>query len=150
MDKHLENIDIILEHITSLITSTSDQQLLEQLGIGHSQYKILNQFNGDEIIRQNIIATSLGQTEASISRQLKIMNLKGLITRSYDHSNSKAKVVTLTLLGHRMKLAARDIINQQNTELLADMDTKDQIFFLHNIQLIHDNLCNNSNHNKYL
>jgi len=150
MTEPSDNIDIILEHITSLLTSRYDQLLLEQLGIGYSQYKILIQFEENNIVRQNIIARSLGQTEASITRQIKILIHKGLVTRSHDPKNKKTKIVTLTLLGRRVQHAAKDIITKHNHNLLIDFDNKDQLKLSSHLAVLHKQLCPVDNHNYYL
>jgi DNA-binding MarR family transcriptional regulator len=150
MNKQPENIDIILEHITSLLTTKYDQLLIDQLGIGYSQYKLLIQFESDEIIKQNTMATSLGQTEASISRQVKILNLKGLITRSFDPKNRKTKVVLLTKLGHTIKEAARDFILNQNRDFLSVLESKDKLKLSSNLEKLHLKLCSNNKHNQLL
>ena len=144
-----ENIDIILEHITSLLTNKYDQLLLKELGIGYSQYKLLVQFKGDRIIKQNIIAKNLGQTEASITRQIKILSLKGLITRDRDPKNKKVKVVILTLLGHRIQQATRNIIIRQNHDFLVDLEAKGQLKLLFNLNKLHNRLCLEDNHKYY-
>ncbi|HUY53425.1 MAG TPA: MarR family winged helix-turn-helix transcriptional regulator [Candidatus Dormibacteraeota bacterium] len=141
-----ENIDIILEHITSLLTSKYDQLLLEQLGIGYSQYKILNQFEDNQISKQNIIARNLGQTEASITRQIKILSKKGLITRGIDPNNRKTRIVTLTFLGRRIQQATRDIVNKQNHDFLFGLENKDQTRLLFDLNKLHNQLCLKNNH----
>ena len=123
--------------------------LLGQLGIGYSQYKLLVQFKGDRIIRQNIIADNLGQTEASITRQIKILSLKGLITRDIDLQNKKVKVVILTLLGSRIQQAARDIIIKQNNDFLVDIEAEDQTKLLFNLNKLHHQLCLANDHKYY-
>ena len=150
MINELENVDLILEHITSLLTSRFDQLLLEQLGIGYSQYKVLLLFSGDNIIKQNLIAKNLGQTEASISRQLKIMTSKGLITRIYDPKNSKSKIVNLTLLGQRIRMAAKDIVLRQNAAIFEEIQTKNQLSMNQGLEELHSYLCRVGKHNHSL
>lgn len=150
MNKHPQNIDIILKHITSLLTTKYDQVLLDQLGIGYSQYKLLIQFKTGEIIKQNSMATSLGQTEASISRQVKILHLKGLITRSYDPKNRKTKVVVLTKLGHTIKETAKGIIANHNRDFLSVLNSKDRSRLLSDLDKLHSQLCKASNHSQLL
>jgi DNA-binding MarR family transcriptional regulator len=141
-----ENIDIILEHITSLLTSKYDQLLLEQLGVGYAQYKILIQFENNQIKQQNIIAKNLGQTEASITRQIKILSKKGLITRGIGPNNRKTRIVTLTFLGRRIQQAARDIVNKQNHHFLIGLERKDQVRLLSDLNKLHNQLCLRNNH----
>ncbi|HEY5267908.1 MAG TPA: MarR family transcriptional regulator [Candidatus Saccharimonadales bacterium] len=142
MSQPLENIDIKLEHISSLLASKYDNLLFEKLGISYSQYKVLVQFRESSIIRQNIIAKGLGQTEASITRQLHILNSKGLISKSYDPKNRKVRVVTLTRLGRKIKLAAENIIIKQNYSLFNNNP-----ILLNDLNMLHSSLCEVDKHN---
>jgi DNA-binding MarR family transcriptional regulator len=141
-----KNIDILLGHITSLLTSKYDLILTQEIGISYSQYKILAQFTGSSIIRQKTIAMSLGQTEASISRQIGIMSANGLIHRTYDPDNKKSIVVTLTHTGKVIKERTGNLISNQNTNLLHKINTKTKKELLENLSKIHGQLCLN-NHN---
>jgi DNA-binding MarR family transcriptional regulator len=68
-----------MHHLAQLLTSEADQILLERFGIGFSQFKILLCLEQHAGIPQNKIASDLNQTEASISRQISIMQKKGMI-----------------------------------------------------------------------
>lgn len=150
MTTDFTNIDILLEHITSLLTNRLDQLLREQLGVGYSQYKVLLLFTGENIIRQKTIAKSLGQTEASISRQLKIITLKGLITRAYDPNNTKTKIVTLTLLGQRIRLAAKDIVSVETKTIFNIGNSKNLQLLISGLETLHTCLCDTINHSHNL
>ena len=141
MNFEQNNIDIILEHITSLLTTRYDSILLNQLGVSYSQYKVLSQFSENIIIRQKTIAENLGQSEASISRQLKIMNNRGLISKSYDPDNKKTIIINLTLQGLRIKKSADGIIQSQNVRTLDKINLKDQTKLLANLNKIHLLMC---------
>jgi DNA-binding MarR family transcriptional regulator len=136
-----KNIDVLLEHITSLLTSKYNLVLSNELGISYSQYKVLVQFSGNSIIRQKTIAKFLGQTEASISRQLGIMDVNGLIHKTYDPDNRKSIIVTLTQKGHTVKNSAENIVLRENSTSLRKVSAKDQKLLTKNLTKIHDQIC---------
>jgi len=146
MPKNSKNIDILLEHITSLLTSKYDLVLSQKLGVSYSQYKVLVQFSGNSIIRQKTIAKSLGQTEASISRQLSLMSSNGLIHKSYDPDNRKTIIITLTQKGQVIKTNADNIIVKENGTSLRKVNNKDLKILTKNLSKIHDQICG-ANHN---
>src|SRR5487761_1124155 len=86
------NINYLLLHLAAVIGKQSDQVLQEQLGIGLSQYKILLVLEWNPRIQQKSISDSLGQTEASISRQIKLLKKKGLLTTKADPANKRKHV----------------------------------------------------------
>lgn len=73
-----------LEHVSSLFVKQLDQILLEQLGIGYAQFKILRVLSDSAYLGQRQIADELGQTEASISRQVKLLQSDGLVQTRTD------------------------------------------------------------------
>ncbi len=54
----------LLQHIGTILERQFDQALMEQLGIGTSQYRILLALEAHPSISQKHLATNLGQTEA--------------------------------------------------------------------------------------
>jgi DNA-binding MarR family transcriptional regulator len=92
-------ISYLLQHLASVIGKDVDQTLQEQLGIGFSQYKILMVLEWNPRVQQKAIAQSLGQTEASISRQIKLLESKSLITTKIDQNNKRVRISTPTILG---------------------------------------------------
>ena len=67
------NTGFVLQRLAFLLSKQSDQVLQEQLGIGFSQFKILMVLGWNPSVRQRHIAEKLEQTEAAVSRQLKLL-----------------------------------------------------------------------------
>jgi DNA-binding MarR family transcriptional regulator len=141
VQKITENTDIILQHNSSLLTNRSNQLLLEQLGISYSQYRLLLQLNETKQINQNMVAINLGQSEASITRQIKILMSKSLIIRLIDPDNRRSRTLKLTNLGIRIKDAAIKIINDSNSELFRSFDRKSIKQFNTYLNQLHSELC---------
>lgn len=106
------SLTYLLHHLAAVLGKQSDQILQEQLGIGLSQYKILMVLEWNPRIQQKAIAESLGQTEASISRQIKLLKTKGLLTTKTDPSNRRRHMSLPTPLGMQVTEAAATLLKR--------------------------------------
>jgi len=134
-------LDYILQHITSLLTRDTDQVLLEQLGIGYAQYKLLRVLFDEVPKKQRFIANSLGQTEASISRQIDILIDKQLVTKTTDPNNKRVRLVLITSKGKNIVSATHTVMNRYHTSLLSDFPEKQQLELLKRLDYLHDSIC---------
>jgi DNA-binding MarR family transcriptional regulator len=100
-----------LHKLAFLLEKTSDTELKNQLGIGFAQYKVLEAVNQNMLARQNMVAQMLDQTEASISRQVKILQKKGLITITEVMGNRRAKELSLTEIGDEIVSSAEHVLD---------------------------------------
>ncbi len=106
------NLSYLLNHLAAVISKQSDQALQEQLGIGLSQYKILMVLEWNPRVQQKAIASSLGQTEASISRQIKLLKAKGQLVSKVDPQNRRKHITAPTPLGMQVTEAAGNILRR--------------------------------------
>lgn len=95
-----------LHNFSALLARESDQILQERLGIGLSQYKILAAVEHNPRAQQRQFAIELGQTEASVSRQVKLLLKNGLITSKRNPNNRREHLTELTAKGVRVTEAA--------------------------------------------
>src|SRR6476660_9398443 len=95
-------IHSVIHHLSAVFSRESDQILQEQLGIGLSQYKILNTLVENSAMQQRHIALELGQTEASISRQIKLLQNKNMVETMRNPINRREHITTLTPRGERV------------------------------------------------
>src|SRR5688572_26812483 len=107
-----KNITYLVAHLASVINKQTDQALQEQLGIGLSQYKILMVLEWNPRIQQKAIADSLGQTEASVSRQIKLLKSKNLLVAKADPQNRRRHITAPTPVGMQLTEAATDVIRR--------------------------------------
>ena len=114
---------LLLQTATSLARS-SDALLFDQLGIGFSQFKILYVLQAKPHCRQKEIALELGQTEASISRQLKIMYEDGLIQVRQRPDNRREHITVLTKRGERVCAQAVMILNHHHNNVFSRLSQK--------------------------
>lgn len=135
------NLAYLVEHLAAVIGKQSDQVLLEQLGIGLSQYKILMVLEWNPRVQQKTIADSLGQTEASISRQIKLLNGKGLLSARPDPNNRRKHITTPTTLGMQVTEAASAILRRSFGPEYASLGEDQLIQLIAGLQNLHDIVC---------
>ena len=122
----LSSIVDIIERLAFRIERQSDQILLEQLGIGFSQYKIIHVLEANPQFKQKQIAKILGQTEASISRQIRLMRLSGLIVSVINPEHKREHITNLTIKGIKLRDAANNILAKLHTNIIGEMSDKKQ------------------------
>ncbi len=122
-----KELDVItkIQRLAFRIERHADQILLEKLGIGFSQFRIIHELERNPKAKQNQIARALGQTEASISRQVKIMRADRLMITSINPSNKREHITTLTPKGIRIKDAATESLEKLYKNIIEDLSVKD-------------------------
>jgi MarR family transcriptional regulator for hemolysin len=135
------DLGTLLHHLVSLMSRESDQTLQEQLGIGISQYKILTTLHEHPHVQQRIIATTLGQTEASISRQIKILTEKGMLVALKNPNNRREHLADLTPRGLRMIEAAEHVLQNYHDKFFSGLADKQQSQLLEQLFSLHRNVC---------
>ena len=116
-------IGYLLQHTATILMRQSDQVLQERLGIGIAQFRILFMLQQSPNVQQRKIAERLGQTEASISRQIKLLYEKGLLGVRVNPKSRREHITILTAKGVKMTEAALEVLEQYHTpmfDLLAD------------------------------
>jgi DNA-binding MarR family transcriptional regulator len=108
----INNLNYLMHHLAAVLNKQSDQILQEQLGIGLSQYKILMVLEWNPYVKQKTIAESLGQTEASVTRQIKLLKAKGLIATKISPSNKRVHQNQPTPLGMQVTEAADSLLKK--------------------------------------
>lgn len=135
-----------LHHLVSIMSHESDQLLLEQLGIGLAQYKILRVVHARPRIQQRAIANELGQTEASISRQVKLLHGSAMLMSFINPHNQREHLTDLTEKGIRTVVAAESIISTYHQNLISDFSGKQLQQFNELLQRLHDAACATDTH----
>jgi DNA-binding MarR family transcriptional regulator len=130
-------IHTLLHHLSAVFGRESDQILQEQLGIGLSQFKILAALQENPASQQKHIAFLLGQTEASVSRQVKLLQNKGMIETTVNPSNRREHITTLTLKGVRIIEAAQNVLANYQVGSLEHMPEKQQTQLLELLARVH-------------
>lgn len=135
------NLIYLVQHLSSVIAKQADQVLQEQLGIGLSQFKILMVLEWNPRVQQKAIADSLGQTEASISRQIKLLESKGLIATKLDPQNRRKHLTAPTLVGMQITEAASAILRRNFGPEFAAMGEDQLLQLITGLQKLHSVIC---------
>ncbi len=137
----INNLGYLLQHVASLTGKQSEQVLQERLGIGLSQFKILRVLQANPYIKQREIATNLGQTEASISRQVKLMLDDGLLHSTVSPKNRREHITVPTQKGLKLTTAAMDALAQYHTPTFATLSEKQREQMQTILEIIHTKVC---------
>jgi DNA-binding MarR family transcriptional regulator len=135
------NLSYLVNHLAGVIGKQSDQVLQEQLGIGLSQYKILMALEWNPKVQQKTIADSLGQTEASISRQIKLLKAKGLLMAKLDPGNRRKHITAPTPLGMQITEAATAIMRRNFGPEFARLGDDQLLQLIAGLQHLHRIVC---------
>jgi len=137
----VQSIDFFIQHVATLLARQSDQVLQEQLGVGLSQFKILRTLEHNPRIQQRQIADLLGQTEASISRQIKLLKSKQMIVSTVNPANRREHLTTLLPQGTRVLEAATKVLEQYHAPTLNTLSNKEQVTLYRLLGRLHDQMC---------
>lgn len=135
------NIGYLLQHLSTVLSKQTDQILSERLGIGFSQYKILLVLQANPRTRQKHIAERLGQTEASVSRQISLMFGKNLLQTTINPSNRREHVTTPTAKGLRLVNEAQNLLNGFHGPMFDKLSAKQRESLLESLVLMHQTAC---------
>lgn len=132
------DIGSLLHKVSARLDRVSDQVLLERLGIGLSQFRVLLYLLGDDGARQNQIAGSLDQSEASISRQVNILQEKGLAVVRRSVSSRRVRLIFLTQKGALTIEKAVNILNDYHAPLFELLGDKKQAELLDTLRKMNE------------
>lgn len=135
------NLSYLVQHLAAVIGKQSDQVLQEQLGIGLSQYRILMVLEWNPRVQQKSIADSLGQTEASISRQIKLLTTKSLLVSKRDPHNRRKHITIPTSLGMQITEAANNILRRSLGPEFSTLGEDQLMKLTTNLQHLHTIVC---------
>lgn len=135
------NIGYLLQHVAFTMSRQNDQILQERLGIGYSQFKILMVLEQNPHIQQRQIAETLGQTEASISRQIKLMLDKGLLQSTVSPENRRQHITTPSAKGLRIAEEAALSLNNFHSPMFERFSEKQCELLLDMLQSMHECVC---------
>jgi DNA-binding MarR family transcriptional regulator len=131
----------LLQHIGTILERQFDQALLEQLGIGTSQYRILLALEAHPDVSQKRLATNLGQTEASISRQVRVLQTKQLINTQVHPHSRRERVTSLSPKGVTVIAVAKELYARVAASLLDTLNERQQKAFRDALSDIHNISC---------
>ncbi len=134
-------IGYLLQHLSATLAKQSDQMLMERLGIGFSQFKIMRIVQSYPTVTQRDIAERLGQTEASISRQVKLLQERGLLAVTISPENRREHHSSLTPKGTRIIEEVFKTLHETYAPMFDSLGDKRQKQLLETLGLMHEHLC---------
>jgi DNA-binding MarR family transcriptional regulator len=123
------------------LSKQSERLLQDELGIGYSQFRILMVLEWNPRVSQRSIAASLGQTEASVSRQIRVLQRDGLLTSKADPENRRRHITTPTPKGMQLTESANAILRRHFGSELGVLDEEQFTQLMQNLQKLHTAVC---------
>lgn len=134
-------IGYLLQHTATILMRQSDQVLQERLGIGMSQFRLLMMLRENPNVQQRTLAERLGQTEASISRQTKLLVEKGLLGVRVNPKSRREHVTMPTPKGLKITEAALEVLEQYHMPMFALLTSKQQQQLTEYLRKFHAYTC---------
>ncbi|HKR81397.1 MAG TPA: MarR family winged helix-turn-helix transcriptional regulator [Candidatus Saccharimonadales bacterium] len=134
-------IGYLFEHLNGIWSRQSDQVLQEQLGIGLSQYKIMMAMQWNPKTQQRRLAQMLGQTEASVSRQVKLLLEKGMLTTKVNPKERRERLTEITPKGLKIAQAARKAMAAFHAPMFEELSEKQMKQLLETLITLHAYVC---------
>ncbi len=131
----------LLYHVANALYGQSDQALQEQLGIGLSQLRILSLLAWQTNLTQKELSDLLGQTEASISRQVALLETKQLLQTKTDPDERRRHLVAPTAKGLKVTQAAREALTACHKPIFGSLSEKQQHQFAEILEALHAHIC---------
>jgi len=140
MDAVLD-IGYLLQHTATMLMRQSDQVLQERLGIGMSQLRILMMLSATPNIQQRKLAECLGQTEASVSRQIKLLKEKRMLSVHVNPKSRREHLTEPTDKGLKMTEAAFEALSVYHTPMMERLSQKQREQLKEALSTLHDYIC---------
>lgn len=139
--KPINNIGYLLNHLAFVLNRQSDYALQQKLGLGFSQFKIMMVLRWNPHIQQKQIAEKLGQTEASISRQIKLLHEMSLLQTVKRPENRREHITTLTTKGEKVVDQAIEALNEYHAPVFGGLSQSQQAALIEALQAMHKQTC---------
>ena len=130
-----------LHHISFVLDRQSDLLLQDKFGVGFSQFKIMMALLWHEGVQQSEIADFLGQTEASVSRQVKLLVDQGLVASRTEPSNRRKRITCLSTTGEQLAREAMAALELFHAPMFEKLSEHQQAALQDILEIMHDQAC---------
>jgi DNA-binding MarR family transcriptional regulator len=110
--------------------------VLAEHGISMWAYVVLNALNGRPAHTQAALADTIGADKTRIITTLDELQRAGYITRTPDPNDRRARLLSITQAGRRVRAAAQTQIQANEDRLLAQLPAADRRAFLRSVQAL--------------
>lgn len=135
------NLGFMIHHLGSAMDRQTDILLNDKFNIGFSQFKILLALRESNSVNQLAIANYLGQTEASISRQIKILVGMGLIASRKNPVNKRQSITSLTPRGSHVIAQATTALEAHYLPMFSQLSPAQLDAFSKVLDSLHFKVC---------
>lgn len=120
----MEDLDLhqAISRLRFALERASNQLLVDECGWGSSHFRLLVCIAHAQDADQAGIAHELGQTEAAVSRQLKLLIDNKLIMQKANPDNRRQNRLSITPFGHQELSKAKALMKKNLNRLFADLD----------------------------
>jgi DNA-binding MarR family transcriptional regulator len=115
----------LLQRLAFILQQSSDEVLLKQIRVGLSPVRIMAELETSGVVSQRNLAKRLHQTEANISRQIRLMQRDGLVNIAKNPKDGRERQLTLTNKGADLSQAAEKILINNYKNLVSRLDKKE-------------------------
>lgn len=141
MNNDPHHLSYLIHHLSAVWARSSDALLQRRCGIGLAQYKILDCLKEKPEVKQLEVAMALGQTEASISRQMRLLQAGGLIVGRRNPHNKREHLSMLTARGVKTTLAAGQLIGAYYDPLFDALSDRQSQELARLLRSLHGRVC---------
>jgi len=99
-------------------------------------YVVLNALDGRPARTQTALAAAIGADKTRIIATLDELQDAGFITRTPDPDDRRARLLSITKAGQRVRAATQTEIQANENHLLAQLPTEDQQAFLRSVHVL--------------
>jgi DNA-binding MarR family transcriptional regulator len=110
--------------------TAAEQPVLRAHGISMWGYMVLNALDRAPLRTQAALAQSIGADKTRIIAVLDELQQRGLIVREPDPADRRARLLSLTAEGHRLRTSVQTAIQSREERLLARLPAADRRGFL--------------------
>jgi DNA-binding MarR family transcriptional regulator len=128
-DGHRRDLAAMLQPLTRALIA-AELPVLARHGISMWGYVVLNALDGNPASTQAALARAIGADKTRIIAILDELQQAGLISREPDPADRRARLLSITTLGRRARLAVRAEIQANENRVLARLQAADRQAFL--------------------
>jgi DNA-binding MarR family transcriptional regulator len=118
-------------------TVAAEQPVLAAHGLSMWGYVVLSALDRSPIRTQSALAEAIGADKTRIIDVLDDLQARGLIRREPDPDDRRARLLTLTAKGRRLRDQVRRAIRREENRVLAALPAEERSVFLQALQRLH-------------
>ncbi|KRB85567.1 hypothetical protein ASE00_01865 [Sphingomonas sp. Root710] len=115
-------------------------ELLKRAGASVAQLKLLDLIDKWGVVRSADIAEALGQAPRTVTDALDGLERDGLITRIVDAKDRRAKRISLTEAGHKVRRDAAPVREAYMVQLLDVLSADEKASYLNMLHMLNERL----------